>query len=161
MEGRGNDLVSPHFFPKRYNSKSTIRLEKPHSLSYQEIIFAIFPPITFVDRPSTIEEWGFPLKSMETRGSSQKIRIPFHFPSAYDFKTLFTCSAVISFFNNTTKSTTETFGVGTRIAIPSIFPFNSGITKERAVAAPVVVGIIDIPAALARRRSRCGKSRIT
>src|SRR4030065_1745010 len=126
-----------HLSPKRYKNNSAIRLEKPHSLSYQEIIFTHFPPITFVDGPSTIEEWEFPLKSMETRGSSQKLKIPFNLPSAYDFKTLFISSGVVSFFNPTTKSTTETLGMGTRMAIPSIFPFSSGITKARAVADPV------------------------
>ena len=50
--------------------------------------------------------------------------------------------------------------VGTRIELPSIFPFTSGITSDVALAAPVVVGIIDNAAARARRRSLCGKSRI-
>jgi len=41
------------------------------------------------------------------------------------------------------KSTTETFGVGTRIAEPSSLPLSSGSTRPTALAAPVVVGIID------------------
>ena len=60
----------------------------------------------------------------------------------------------------TTRSVSDTSGVGTRIAMPSIFPFTSGITSDVAFAAPVVVGIIDTAAARARRRSLCGKSRI-
>jgi hypothetical protein len=51
----------------------------------------------------------------------------------------------------------ETSGVGTRMAIPSIFPFSSGSTSAVAFAAPVVVGIIDSAAARARRRSLCGQ----
>ncbi len=47
------------------------------------------------------------------------------------------------------------------MAIPSIFPLNSGITRDTAVAAPVVVGTMDMAAARARRRSECGKSSIT
>jgi len=60
-----------------------------------------------------------------------------------------------------TRSTTETFGVGTRIEKPSTLPPNSGMTSFSALAAPVEVGIMLIAAARARRRSLCGKSRIT
>ena len=48
------------------------------------------------------------------------------------------------------RSTTETFGVGTRIATPSSLPFSSGSTRPIAFAAPVEVGIIDIAAARPR-----------
>ena len=48
------------------------------------------------------------------------------------------------------RSTTETSGVGTRIEIPSSFPFTSGMTSAVAFAAPVVVGIIESAAARAR-----------
>jgi hypothetical protein len=47
------------------------------------------------------------------------------------------------------------------MAIPSIFPLTSGITSDVALAAPVVVGMNDIAAARARRRSLWGKSRMT
>ena len=49
-----------------------------------------------------------------------------------------------------TRSTTETFGVGTRIEVPSSLPFSSGSTRPTALAAPVEVGIIDSAAARAR-----------
>ena len=52
----------------------------------------------------------------------------------------------------------ETFGVGTRMAIPSSLPLSCGRTSPTALAAPVVVGMIDIAAARARRRSLCGRS---
>ena len=55
----------------------------------------------------------------------------------------------------------ETFGVGTRTEMPSNFPFSSGRTRPTAFAAPVVVGIIDSAAARPRRRSLCGRSRIS
>ena len=48
------------------------------------------------------------------------------------------------------RSTTETFGVGTRIATPSSLPFSSGNTRPTALAAPVDVGIMDKAAARAR-----------
>ena len=51
------------------------------------------------------------------------------------------------------KSTTDTFGVGTRTDDPSSLPFSSGSTSPTARAAPVVVGIIDRAAARARRMS--------
>jgi hypothetical protein len=41
-----------------------------------------------------------------------------------------------------TRSTTDTFGVGTRIATPSSLPFSSGSTRPMALAAPVEVGIM-------------------
>ena len=48
------------------------------------------------------------------------------------------------------KSTTETLGVGTRIDTPSSLPFSSGSTSPTALAAPVVVGIIESAAARPR-----------
>jgi hypothetical protein len=50
---------------------STILEEDPISLSYQERTFTIRPSITEVVRESTMEESAFPLKSMDTRGSSE------------------------------------------------------------------------------------------
>ena len=51
------------------------------------------------------------------------------------------------------KSTKDTFTVGTRIALPSIFPLRFGKTSETALAAPVDVGIIEIKEFLALLRS--------
>ena len=48
------------------------------------------------------------------------------------------------------KSTTETFGVGTRIETPSSLPLSSGSTRPTALAAPVEVGIMVSAAARAR-----------
>src|SRR5207302_11328241 len=70
-------------------------------------------------------------------------------------------SLEVLFYTNTTRSTTETFGVGTRIAKLSSLPFSSGMARYTAFAAPVDVGIIDSAAARARRRSLWGKSRMT
>ena len=47
----------------------------------------------------------------------------------------------------------DTFGVGTLIAVPSNFPFKLGKTKLIALAAPVEVGIIESPEALALLKS--------
>src|SRR3546814_1305195 len=48
------------------------------------------------------------------------------------------------------KSISDTLGVGTRIEEPSSLPFSDGSTRPTAVAAPVVVGIIDSAAARPR-----------
>ena len=50
------------------------------------------------------------------------------------------------FFDVKTKSTKETFGVGTLIAKPSTLPFRSGMISSRDFEAPVEVGTIDCPA---------------
>src|SRR5204863_6940082 len=80
-------------------------------------------------------------------------------PSAAALSAAFTSSAVVFLFSIAARSTTDTFGVGTRIAKPSSLPLSSGSTSPTATAAPVVVGIIDNAAARARRRSLCGRSR--
>ena len=117
-------------------------------------------PITKVFSASTIEEAGLPLKSMETSGSSDTWSIPFNLPEAAFLSSELTASFVVSFSVCTTTSTIETVGVGTRMARPSSLPFSSGITSPTAFAAPVVVGIILIAAALARRKSLWGRSSI-
>ena len=50
--------------------RSIMRFEKPHSLSYQAMTFAIFDPIVWVDRASMMLELGLPTRSLDTSGSS-------------------------------------------------------------------------------------------
>ena len=61
-----------------------------------------------------------------------------------------------------TSSVKEPVATGTRWAEPSSLPFNSGITKPMALAAPVLFGTIFNAAARARRKSPlwCGASRV-
>ncbi len=61
----------------------------------------------------------------------------------------------------TVRSTRLTSLTGTRSDIPCSLPLSSGITSDIALAAPVEVGMIESPAARARRRSLCGVSRST
>ena len=75
-------------------------------------------------------------------------------------KASLTSSAVVAFSTTQVSATTETSGVGTRSDTPSILPFTSGSTSDVALAAPVVVGMIESAAARARRRSLCGRSRM-
>ena len=79
--------------------------------------------------------------------------MPFSGPSEACFMAALTSSAVTSLPSTATKSTMEPSGVGTRIAMPFIFPLHDGRTKPIAFAAPVLVGIMLIAAARARRRS--------
>ena len=81
-------------------------------------------------------------------------------PSAASFNLALISAAVVGFLRVQTRSTIETVGVGTLIARPFNFPFNSGRTSPIALAAQVEVGIIDKAAARARRKSLCGRSRI-
>ena len=94
---------------------------------------------------------------MDTIGSSNSPlvtpRIPFKAPLAASMKTEFNSSLVVDFLTVTTKSTTETVGVGTRKEKPSNLPDSSGITSPRALVAPDVVGIIFKPAARERLSS--------
>ena len=70
--------------------------------------------------------------------------------SAARFTASLISSFVVARLATNLKSTTETFGVGTRIATPSSLPLSSGSTRPTAFAAPVEVGIIDSAAARAR-----------
>ena len=73
----------------------------------------------------------------------------------------FTSSADVSRPSVTTRSVSEPVATGARTEMPSTFPWSSGSTTPIAFAAPVEVGMRLIAAARARRRSLCGKSRMT
>ena len=98
------------------------------------------------------------MKSRETNSSSEHKRIPFMELFAYSLSLAFTSSLVVLLERVATKSTRETLGTGTRMARPSSFPFISGITSAIALAAPVVVGIMESAAARALLKSLCGSS---
>ena len=85
------------------------------------------------------------LKSIETFGLSVKPRMPLSGPFAAFFTASLISSLVVARLATNLRSMTETFGVGTRIAEPSSLPLSSGRTRPTALAAPVVVGILDKP----------------
>ena len=60
----------PHEAGSTRSTRSMMRLEYPHSLSYQETTFTSVPSMTLVSCPSTIDEWGSFWMSVETIGSS-------------------------------------------------------------------------------------------
>ena len=100
------------------------------------------PPRTMFDGRSMIEERASPRKSDETSGSSQAPRMPLSGPAAASRNAWLSSSTVTSFSSSAVKSTTETVGVGTRRLKPSNLPLSSGMTRARAFAAPVVVGMM-------------------
>src|SRR3954447_13446447 len=110
--------------------RSRTRQEYPHSLSYHAITFTQLPPTTRVMGASTMEENELPLKSEETSSCVSKPRYLESGPDCDAFcNAAFTSSADVFFSTQTTRSTTETFGVGTRMAKPSSLPLRSGMAR--------------------------------
>src|SRR3981189_3068546 len=96
--------------------KSRQRQEYPPPLAYQGTPFTQRSPTTLVYPASTMEECGLPLKSAETSSSSVYAKIFFIAPFAADFSAPLTVATVAGLSTKTVRSTTLTFGVGTRIA---------------------------------------------
>ena len=117
-------------------------------------------PLVFVIPASKMHDAGSVTMSVDTIGSSVYWRIPFIGPSAACLTTALISSLEAAVFSSTVRSVAEPVGTGTRMAYPSSLPFKCGRTRAIAFAAPVLVGIMFIAAARARRRSLCGKSRI-
>src|SRR5258706_3616519 len=132
---------------------SSIRLLKPHSLSYQEHTLTRVPSETLVNVESNTDDAGLWLKSTETSGSLLYSSIPLSSADAACITALLTSSTVVARFATKARSTMDTLMVGTRMAQPSSLPFNSGSTRPTAAAAPVLVGIMDMVAERARLRS--------
>ncbi len=80
--------------------------------------------MTWVAPASKMLEWGFPMMSVDTNGSSEYSRIPRRSWSAAWRKAALTSSTVTSCSTSTNKSTVDPSGTGTRIAIPSSLPSN-------------------------------------
>src|ERR1700716_4186405 len=125
-----------------------MRLEKPHSLSYQLMTRTRVPSMTLVWSIWKVDEWGSWLKSIDTLGWSVQPRMPFSWLAAASFTALLISSLSVLRLPTNLKSIIETLGVGTRIATPSSLPLSSGSTRPTALAAPVEVGIIDSAAAV-------------
>ena len=95
---------------------------------------------------------GLVLPELQGKLDGVAIRVPTPNVSVIDLKIIASLISFTSVLREATilRSTTETFGTGTRIATPSSLPFSSGSTSPIAFAAPVEVGIIDIAAARPR-----------
>src|SRR5678816_1863704 len=115
---------------------SSMRFEKPHSLSYHEQTLTVVS-MTLVMVASYTEECGSWLKSTETSGPSVYARIPLSAPFAAAFITVLISSIVVARFAWNVRSTSDTLIVGTRTEKPSSLPLSSGSTRPTAAAAPV------------------------
>ena len=67
-----------------------------------------------------------PAWSLDTRGRSQYLMMPFMAPSEASLRMAFTSSRVVPRLTSSTMSTTDTLGVGTRMAMPFNLPFIGG-----------------------------------
>src|ERR1041384_2721094 len=137
-----------------------MRLEKPHSLSYQLMTRTSVPSMTLVWSMWKVDEWLSWLKSIDTLGASVQPRMPLSWLAAASLSALLISSLSFLRLATNLKSISDTLGVGTRIATPSSLPFSSGSTRPTALAAPVEVGIIDSAAARPRERSLWSVSRV-
>src|SRR3974390_2875610 len=89
---------------------------------------------------------GSPIKSDETTSSSVYQMLPFMGTCEDAFIVALISSYLVALANRHVKSTTETFAVGTRNAIPVNLPLRSGITLPTALAAPVLEGMMFVAA---------------
>ena len=88
--------------------------------------FSMLPPITRVRSESMIADSSVPAWSLDTRGKSVYLIMPFMAFSEAALSTAFTSCLVVSRLISSTISTTDTLGVGTRMAIPLSLPFIGG-----------------------------------
>src|SRR5258706_6781795 len=79
--------------------------------------------------------------------------MPFRSPSEASFMAALILSYEAGLTSLTARSPTDTSATGTRNDMPVSFPFNSGMTKATALAAPVEEGIIFWYAPLPPRQS--------
>ena len=112
-----------------------------------------------VNSESKMHECGSPTMSLDTIGSSVYRMIPFSGPllAALAYAALISAT-VASRLSRALKSVTEPVATGTRNEEPSSLPFIDSRTSDVDRAAPVLVGMMLIAAARARRASLCGPS---
>src|SRR5262245_3152820 len=90
---------------------SAMRLEKPHSLSYQDRTDTKLPAITLVWSRAAVDECGSWLKSIDTFGWLVTASTPFSLPFAAAISAWLISSAVVERLATNFRSTTDTFGV--------------------------------------------------
>src|SRR4051812_40359105 len=128
-----------------------MRLEKPHSLSYQATTRTKLPSITLVWSRATVADEESWLRSDDTSFSLVTVMMPLRrFDLDASISALLTSSALVLRLATNLKSISDTLGVGTRMEAPSSLPLSSGSTSPGALAAPVVVGMMFKAAARAR-----------
>src|SRR5260221_14658189 len=105
---------------------SSMRFEKPHSLSYHDSTRTKPPSTTWVWRRSKVELAGLWLKSPDTSGWPLGARMPASRPLAASPTAWLVASTVVALRAATVKSIRDTLGGGTRIDVPSSLPLSWG-----------------------------------
>ena len=109
-------------------------------------------PTTIVDKASIVEEAGSPLIVAGYKCIFCVVQNAFKRAFGSFFQScVYFFNSYVNFKLRTTRSVTDTLGVGTRIAIPFNLPLSSGRTRPIAFAAPVLEGMMFSAAARARR----------
>src|SRR5574340_1237571 len=92
--------------------------------------------------------------SDNTRGSLETFKMSLYFGCSDASVNAWLISSLVAFLEGRmTKSERLPTGVGTRNDVPSNLPLSDGMAWVAEIAAPVVVGIMLMAAARARRRS--------
>merc|ERR1712151_1467729 len=125
-----------------WQHRSTKRLEKPHSLSYQETNFTKVLLRAMPAPMSKIEDDLQLTKSVDTTSSSVESKTPAMSPAAASLIAATISSYFAGFSKRHVKSTTDTSGVGIRKAMPVSFPLTAGRHLPTAFAAPVADGMM-------------------
>src|SRR5258708_33376255 len=99
-----------------------MRLEKPHSLSYQAQTFTSVPSDTRVRPASRMALAGLWVKSEDTSGARVYSSRPFKSVSEACFTAWVTSSTLVGLFATNERSTRETLLAGTRIQQTSSLP---------------------------------------
>ncbi len=111
-------------------------------------------PSVIVSSAEKMHDEGLPTMSADTSGSSEYSSTP-----RYDLSLLAASNAALISSTLTSReriadrSVMEPVGTGTRSDVPLSLPASSGSTRPIALAAPVLLGMIDRLAARMRRRS--------
>merc|ERR1719183_294226 len=109
-----------------FATRSTRRVEEPHSLSYHETSFTKVGVNMMPAPASKTVEFVSPTKSDDTTWSSVYPTTPFAYVSDASFTSALMSSYVVAVSSSHVKSTTDTSTVGTRNAIPVSLPFITG-----------------------------------
>merc|ERR1712190_42510 len=145
-------------------ARSTKRLEKPHSLSYQLTNFTKVSVSAMPAETSKMDEDLQLTKSVDTTSSSVQSKTPAMGPAAASLTAATISSYFAAFSKRQVKSTTDTSGVGTRKAMPVSLPFTAGKHLPTAFAAPVELGMMFCEAQRPPRQSlppRLGPSTVS
>merc|ERR1719389_860880 len=134
-------------------TRSTRRVEYPHSLSYQDTSLTKVGVSMMPASASKTVEHVSPTKSEETTWSSVYPTTPLASACEARFTSALISSYVVGVSSSHVRSTTNTSTVGTRNAMPVSLPFMTGYAFATALAAPVDDGMMLAEAVRPARQS--------